>query len=273
MSDFLTAMAEISRARAERSRSTAPVFGLKSRATNAEPPVRLDVHQPGFDLIAEPKLRSPSEGVLEADHATPAVTGMAAGFERAGAAAISVLTEPTRFDGSLEHLAAVSSAVSVPVMRKDFLVDPIQVIEARASGASGVLLIARILDGELLQDMTDLAIDLGMFALVEVFEPSDLEIAESVFDRDVLVGVNSRDLATLGVDRTRFESMRGLLPDHLPLVAESGVHEPADAAHVARLGYRMALVGTALVAAGDREQLARSLITAGRTPLVREGAR
>ena len=272
MSDFLDLMARVSRERAERARSTAPVFGLTSRAAAARPPVPLDLSGPGFDLIAEPKLRSPSEGSLEREKGAESVAGMASVFEDSGAAVISVLTEPTEFDGSLDHLAHASSSVSIPAMRKDFLVDPVQVVEARAAGASGVLLIARILSSNALREMTDLALELGMFVLVEVFEPSDLVNAEAVFDRNVLVGVNSRDLGTLGIDRSRFESMRGLLPGHLPLVAESGIHDAEDVAGVASLGYRLALVGTALVKSENKGELVRSLLSAGRESLVQRSA-
>ena len=133
--------------------------------------------------------------------------------------------------------------------KKDFHVDPIQVLEARAAGASGVLLIARLLPGDLLVEMTDLTLDLGMFALVEVFDRSDLETAVRVFDREVLVGVNCRDLASLEVDFGRLAELAPHLPDHLPAVAESGLNQPGHAAEVAASGYRLALIGSSLSSA------------------------
>lgn len=267
MSDFLHEMSDASWRRA-RAISEKDAAGLRDRVAAARPPSPLDMSTPGFDVIAEAKLASPSEGKLgEGSPTAERVTALADDFAANGAAAISVLTEATRFDGSLEHLEAAALAVAVPVMRKDFLVDPIQVWEARALGASGVLLIARLLPGELLVEMTDQAMALGMFVLVEVFDRSDLETAVRVFDRDVLVGVNCRDLATLEVDKDRFESLAPHLPDHLPAVAESGITSPDDVALVASLGYRLALVGSTLVSRPDPGEALLGFIAAGRNEL------
>ena len=268
MSDFLTEMTEESSRRARLANEAAKTTGLASRVASAPPPVKLDVTSPGFDLIAEVKLASPSEGRLVAGDADAfEVTELAREYTLAGAAAISVLTEETRFAGSMEHLEAVTAAVTVPVMRKDFLVDPVQILEARAAGGSGVLLIARLLPGELLTEMTDEALDLGMFVLVEIFDRSDLETAVRVFDREVIVGVNSRDLATLEVDGSRFETLAPHLPDHLPAVAESGISTPEEVAAVASLGYRMALVGSSLVSHQDPGAKLGELLAAGRAAL------
>ena len=265
MSDFLSAMAAASHSRAERANASAAVFRLRSRAEGAPPPITLELSDDGFDVIAEAKLKSPSEGPLVgAVESGSAAKNLASEFERGGAVAISVLTEPTAFAGSLSHLHTVSRSSSIPVMRKDFLVDPIQVMEARAAGASGVLLIARMLEGPPLEEMTDLALELGMFVLVELFDPSDLEAAQRVFDRPVLVGVNSRDLGTLQIDSQRFADMAALLPKGLPWVAESGVHNDSDATTVARLGYQVALVGSSLVKSSDPAQKVGSLLAAGR---------
>lgn len=261
MSDFLAEMAEAS---VDRVRGL-DVAAIEERARSAPPPVPLDVAPKGFDVIAEVKLASPSEGRLveEEDQVAP----LARAYARSGAAAISVLTEETRFEGSMPHLEAVATAVDVPVMRKDFLVDPVQVLEARAAGASGVLLIARMLPAALLVEMTDLGLALGMFVLVEVFEASDLETAVKVFDRDVLVGVNCRDLASLEVDIRRFASLAPHLPDHLPAVAESGISGVEDVTTVAELGYRAALVGSSLVSDPEPAAKLEQLIDAGRGAL------
>jgi indole-3-glycerol phosphate synthase len=238
---------------------------LHARVDSIPPPRPLDVSRPGFDLIAEPKPTSPAEGVLiEDSDPGGAVVRLAEGFAGAGAAAISVLTEPTRFGGSLRHLEAVASTVKVPVMRKDFLVDPVQVLEARFSGASGLLVLARLCKGGLLVEMVDLALALGMFVVVEVFDQADLEEATVVFDRAVLVGVNSRDLVTLGVDRSRFAALAPLLPGHLPWVAESGITRPEHAAETARMGYRLALAGTGLVTSPNPAAAVKALLAAGR---------
>ncbi|GBD85772.1 indole-3-glycerol phosphate synthase [bacterium BMS3Abin02] len=265
MSDFLTTMAESSRSRAEATRRRFGVTGLSSRAASARPARPLILSPDGFDLIAEAKLTSPADGPLLRDcDPQSTVVELARSYAEAGAAAISILTEPTRFDGDIEYLEAAASSVSVPVLCKDFLVDPIQVIQARAAGASGVLLIAKLMESSLLQEMTAVADELGMFALVEVFDERDLEVASAVFDAGVLIGVNSRDVTTLDVDSTRPASLAPLLPEHLPWVAESGVRTPADVAAIVRLGYRLALVGTALVTSTEPGVTAKVLIAAGR---------
>jgi len=265
VSDFLTTMAESSLLRAAETRARSDVTGLTSRASSAVPVVPLHLPEAGFDLIAEAKLSSPADGPLVTTDDPPRrVVELASLFEEAGAAVVSVLTEPTRFGGQLDHLEATAAAIDLPVMRKDFLVDPIQVLEARAAGASGVLLIARLTDPSLLIEMTDTALGFGMFVLVEVFDETDLERISVVVDRDVLVGVNTRDLSTLEVDPDRLATLAPLLPGHLPAVAESGLRSPADAGTAAELGYRMALVGTGLVTTKAPGETARSLINAGR---------
>lgn len=275
MSDFLSSMASSSLLRAEGVRARAGEGGLRSRVASARPALPLVLDPSGFDLIAEAKLSSPSEGRIARDGEEVAGNGeevasdgevalLAKEMALAGATAISVLTEPEAFDGTIEHLETVASSITAPVMRKDFLVDPIQILEARAHGASGVLLIARITGGSMLVEMTDLALELGMFVLVEVFEKSELDLASVVFDRPILVGVNARDLASLEVVPARHAELLGDLPPHLPSVAESGIRTAADAKEVSRLGYSLALVGTSLVASGHPAELTREMIEAGR---------
>jgi len=272
MSDFLTTMADSSRSRAEAARRRFGVMELTSRAASARSARPLTLSSDGFDLIAEAKLTSPADGpLLGGSDPQGTVVELARSYAEAGAAAVSVLTEPTRFDGHLEYLEAAASAVGVPMLCKDFLVDPIQVIQARAAGASGVLLIAKMMDSSLLQEMTAIAHELGMFALVEIFDERDLEVASVVFDAGVLVGINSRNLSTLEVDSTCLASLVPLLPEHLPWVAESGVKTPADAAAAARLGYRLALVGTALVTSNEPGVTTRAMIAAGRN-VIRAGS-
>jgi indole-3-glycerol phosphate synthase len=273
MSDFLSTMAEVSKRRASETKARAGLTGLTSRASSARPVVSLDLPEKGFDLIAEVKLASPADGqLLTADDPERRVQELASLYKDGGAAAISVLTEPSRFVGSLDHLEAAAAAVDVPVMRKDFLVDPIQVIEARAVGASGVLLIARLTDGSLLTEMTDAAIGLGMFVLVEVFDKADIDMASILFDREVLIGVNTRDLTTLEVEPGRLARLAPHLPGHLPAVAESGMGSTGDAEFAAGLSYRMALVGTALVTSEAPEETTRALIVAGRRMIATEVA-
>jgi len=269
MSDFLGSMAHASRARADDVKAKAGVTGLQGRVSSTRPPYPLVLSDHGFDLIAEAKLASPTDGILiETVDPSQAVSGLAGELAGTGAAALSILTEPEVFRGSIEHVEHVVSSVEIPVMRKDFLVDPIQILESRAAGASGVLLIARMLDPALLAEMTDMTLDLGMFALVELFEPADVESAVPVFDREVLVGVNARDLATLNVEPARHAEMRPMLPDHLPAVAESGITTEDATGAVADLGYRLALVGTALLTSGNPAGTARGMIAAGRSAAV-----
>ena len=270
---FLAEMARGSRARvreAKRAVPEAPLFG-QAASTPAPPPLQRAAA--GFDLIAELKLRSPAAGVL-ADAAEDLPVRVQR-YARAGAAAVSVLTEPSRFDGSLEHLKVAARALSaarVPVMRKDFLVDPYQVLEARAAGASGVLLILRMLDDAELAALTDCALESGLFALLEAFDEPDLERAGALVEARrgatgaalLLVGVNCRDLATLQVVPGRLEQLAPRLPAHVARVAESGVTSTADAARVAAAGYDLALVGSALMGEGDPGRLVAAMLAAGR---------
>lgn len=265
MSSFLEKMAASSAERA----AAAPTFGT----TELDRPV-VQLLSGDFDIIAEIKNRSPAEGELAGPvHDRKA---RAKSYAAAGAAAISVLTEPSRFDGSLQHLAEVVDAVpGVPVMRKDFLVDPVQVDEARAAGASGVLLIVTMLDDTTLRAMLDRARELGMFVLLESFDRQDLVRMERLLaaaDHDeaaagrLLFGVNARDLRTLAVDAKRFIDFVADLPRGR-LVAESGLLTRADVERVAGYGYSMALVGTALMRSEDPAALIVAMREAGSASL------
>jgi indole-3-glycerol phosphate synthase len=270
MSDFLDQMAAGSRQRVAAARARESEAVLRARAM-AQPPAPALGLGGRFDLIAELKLRSPALGALGS--ATDDWLGRVIGYARAGAAAVSVLTEPTRFDGSLAHLAAVARALAprgVPAMRKDFLVDPYQLLEARAAGAGGVLLIVRMLDDALLAAMQATANELGLFVLLETFDGADIERAQALVaarpagGAPVLVGVNSRDLQTLQVVPERLEQLAPLLPKHLPRVAESGLETPADCARLVRAGYDLALVGGALMTAPVPDDAVRAMLAAGR---------
>jgi len=264
MSDFLQSMASNSAARA------AAVPGSFSAADFDRPVVPLTLGK--FDVIAELKDRSPAAGDLRT-YADSDRNSRAVAYATGGAAAISVLTEPSRFDGDLEHLEAVVAAVpDTPVMRKDFLVEPVQILEARKAGASGVLLIATLLDDAKLRQMLDCAWEHGLFVLLESFDEDDLRRSSELLDRpldgdkadagQLLVGVNTRNLRTLEVDRDRLRSLAPALPATI-CVAESGLRVAEDAARVAGWGYRMALVGTALMRSPDPAALVADMRHAG----------
>jgi len=270
MSGFLEQMAAASVARVREAKARVGEAALLERAqdTPAPPPLRLAAD--GFDLIAELKLRSPAAGALGA--AAASVAAHVTAYAHAGAAAVSVLTEPTRFDGSLTHLTDAARALAphhVPAMRKDFLVDPYQVLEARAAGAGGVLLILRMLSRETLGALIECARTQRLFVLLEAFDAQDLERMGEVVAADagrstLLAGVNCRDLATLEVVRERLLELAPLLPSGVPQVAESGVADAEDARRLAAAGYRLILVGSALMRDQDPVGLARALIEAGR---------
>ncbi|HSF99917.1 MAG TPA: indole-3-glycerol phosphate synthase TrpC [Vicinamibacterales bacterium] len=199
---------------------------------------------PGIRIVAECKRRSPSRGVIRPVF-DPA--GIARGYEAAGAAAVSVLTEPTFFDGSLEHLAEVRRAVTVPVLRKDFIVTEQQVLEAKAVGADAVLLIVAAMTVAELGLLMRAATREGLGALVEVHDRRELDVALDAGAR--IVGVNSRNLRTLEVDRSVFETLAARLPGDVVAVAESGLQTSADLRRLAGLGYRAFLIGERFMAA------------------------
>ena len=267
MSDFLQTMATHSAARAA-------AVSTSFCSADFDKPV-LPLRLGRFDVIAEIKDRSPAAGALNTA-GSPGDSdrnSRAQSYAAGGAAAISVLTEPSRFDGELAHLEAVVAAVpGTPVMRKDFLVEPVQILEARKAGASGVLLITTMLTDNKLREMLDCAWEQGLFVLLESFDEDDLRRSSQLLDNAIdqekaargqlLIGVNTRNLRTLEVDPDRLANLAPALPA-ARCVAESGLLVPDDAARVARLGYRMALVGTALMRDDDPGALVTAMREAG----------
>jgi indole-3-glycerol phosphate synthase len=205
-------------------------------------------------VIAECKRRSPSKGILRRDYAPAA---HAAAYAAAGAAAISVLTEPTFFDGSLEHLVQVRAAVEVPLLRKDFIVAEYQLMEAVVFGADAVLLIVGALDDAELGRLLAAARALGLAALVEVHD--GVELAKAVDAGADVIGVNSRNLRTLTVDGSVLERLAQAIPSHVTAVAESGIRTPGDIARLSRVGYSAFLVGERLITESDPGAALRSL--------------
>jgi indole-3-glycerol phosphate synthase len=267
---FLDEMARSSAARMHEAMRQESFSALEHRARQAAPALPLQLAA-AFDVIAELKLRSPAAGVL--GDAGADWLGRVQTYARAGAAAVSVLTEPSRFDGTLEHLRLAAASLrphGVPAMRKDFLVDPYQVLEARAHGAGGVLVIVRMLSRAQILELLQAASEHSMFVLLEAFDAEDLNVAGELLSsfaarQPVLVGVNCRDLQTLKVVPDRFAALAAELPKPWPAVAESGVASAADARRMQDLGYRAALIGTALMARSDPAQLLREIQSATRT--------
>ena len=275
--DFLKSMADSSRARVAAARAVVSDAEVFRQALATPTPPRLALSPRGFDVIAEVKLRSPAIGALKGSDEN--VAARVGDYAAAGAAAVSVLTEPSRFDGSLEHLVLASQALAaqglgesggVPSMRKDFLVDPYQVAEARIAGAGGILIILRMLTRDETQALLEAAARLKLFVLIETFDESDIAIAHDIVkspiarELDLLVGINSRDLVTLKVVPGRLEEMAHLLPGTVPRVAESGVATADDAARLAACGYDTALIGGALMTSEDPAGLLADMLRAGR---------
>jgi indole-3-glycerol phosphate synthase len=190
------------------------------------------------NVIAECKRRSPSRGVLRPDYDPVAI---AHAYTAAGAAAISVLTEPTFFDGAIEHLEAVRAEVETPLLRKDFIVSEYQLLEARAAGADAVLLIVAALTPDELKTLGATASSLGLDTLVEVHSADELMVAADAGAR--VIGVNNRNLRTLAVDVHASETLVSLMPPGTIAVSESGLKSSADLTRLSRLGYRAFLIG------------------------------
>lgn len=266
---FLARMAESSRQRFQAAAARMSAAELKRRVDDLPPPPGLAFSADGFDLIAEIKPRSPSEGRLAGKNF--AAAGLARQYIAAGAMALSALTEPSRFDGSLELLAEIAGTVpGHPVMRKDFLVDPYQVLEARLHGAAGVLLIVGMTGDSRTAAMLEAALGCGMFALLEAFAEAELETAQRIAERveaprgGALLGLNCRDLRTLEVDRGRFLDIGANRRGGYRMFAESGIENARQAAQLAARGWSGALVGTALMRTPDPQALAASMLASGR---------
>jgi indole-3-glycerol phosphate synthase len=223
-----------------------PAAALERRARDRTPRAELFVAalaRPGrINVMAECKRRSPSAGVLRVRYRPDRI---AQTYERFGAVAISVLTEPRFFGGALDHLSAVRRAVRLPVLRKDFIVDAYQLIEARAAGADAVLLIAAALDDWELGNLLAEARGLGLAALVEVHDASD--VGRAIDSGATLIGVNNRNLRTLEVDISTSERLVGLLPKRSMAVAESGIRSPEDVARLRACGFDAFLIGEYLM--------------------------
>ena len=244
-----------------------PLAEVKERARRRESAIECVGRLRAEDavrVIAEVKRSSPSKGAL-ATIKDPAA--LAAEYEKGGAAVISVLTEERRFHGSLADLDAVRARVDIPVLRKDFVVTPYQVWEARAHGADLVLLIVAALEQTVLESLVERVHSLGMTALVEVHDAEEVSRAADAGAR--VIGVNARDLRSLEVDRTTFARVAPSIPSHIVKIAESGVRGPRDVMDYARAGADAVLVGEALVTDDAPRESVADLVAAGAHPSLR----
>jgi indole-3-glycerol phosphate synthase len=210
-------------------------------------------------VIAEVKRQSPSKGVINAGLSA---VDQARAYAAGGAAVISVLTEPNHFAGSIDDLVAVAAAVNIPALKKDFHIDPIQLTEARANGATAALLIVRALSPEALEQMLARARSLELETLVEVRDEHELRLALDL--GATLIGINNRDLETLVIDPTTSERLLPLIPPSIIAVAESGMSSRADVERVAALGADAVLVGSSISASADPASLVRDLASVPR---------
>lgn len=218
---------------------------------------------PGVSLIAECKKASPSRGLLLPNYDAP---GLATSYIRAGARAISVLTDARHFQGALSDLRDVKEAlasrrIAAPVLRKDFIFHPYQIFESRAAGADAVLLIASVVEGAVLKELLSLTAEVGMDALVEVHTEEELERVASLGPN--IIGINNRDLQTFQVDFANTARLVKEIPANMLTVAESGIQTGEDVREMARIGVDAILVGEALVRSKNPEKTARQFVAAG----------
>ena len=235
--------------------------GLVAPELEIEPPrgfIRALTDFAGVAIIAEAKKSSPSKGVIRPDFDPVTI---ARSYQAGGAQALSVLTDVDFFQGSLAYLTAVRAAVALPVLRKDFIIDPLQIREARVYGADAILLIAAILETSQIQDYQALALELGMDALVEVHDEAEVE--KAVAAGSLLIGVNNRDLRDFSMDLNTTFRLQKMIPVEIPLVSESGIRDHRDMVRLAAHGVKAALVGETLMRAEDPAKALRLLVSGG----------